>query len=1040
MIQKVMRLLLVVCLFGFQSILAQTTVTGTITDAADGSSLPGVNIIEKGTSNGVTSDFDGNYSIEVAEGATLQFSFIGYTAQEIAVNGQTVINVAMAESAEALDEVVVTALGIKRERKSLGYSVQEIKGVAISEAREPNMVNALSGRITGLQVIKGSNGPAGSSKIVLRGYNSLTGDNQPLIIVDGTPINNFAGSGNEGFWSPSEDLGNGIADINPDDIESLSVLKGASAAALYGSRAGNGVILITTKKGKAGKGLGISYSATFGFQSIFMKPELQDSFGQGSLGVYDELESDSWGPKIEGQTETGPENGNVVFDKAYDNIGNFYKDGFSQNHSITFQNATESSSLYTSANYLKDDSNVPGATLDRLNLTARGVSNFGNDDKWTADTKVQYNRTIAKNRPRSGFGGFNNYQTIINFPRTLDITQFSDAIDEFGNQIWYDTNTSQLNPYFLVKRNPSQDLRDRFILTGSLKHQFNDWFSAEIRGGADLYTTNFENKLFGGSPSSETGRYSLGKNTFIEQNYSALLVASKDNIFGKFGGAFTLGGNLMATESSGISSSSGNLVVPNLFSLNNGINPASVSQSFSRKKINSIYGLLQLNYDGYFFVDITGRNDWSSALREDNQSFFYPSFSTSFVISDMITKTGGDLPNWFTFGKVRASYAEVGNDLPPYRLYNAYFIGNDPFGNTTGSTNNTLRDPSIVSELIKSTEIGFETRLFNNRVGIDFAWYKTNATNQIISIPLDPLSGFNNKQINAGNIQNKGIELTLRTSILDNDEGLSWDMDFNYSTNENTIEELADDVTAYSLGGFDNFNISANVGEDYGVIIGSKFRRVEDESSPFFGRILVDSDGLPLATSDKHILGSQQPDALLGITNQLRYKNFSFGFLISASLGGEMFSGTNVLLQRTGMAAETVVNGERGGIIFDGVVDDGAGNLSENTVEATPQNYWTAITGRSGNLGINEANIYDATHVRLRNINLTYAFDSDWLEKTPFTALSAGVSANNVWMISSNLNGVDPESVNATRSNAQGFENLASPTTRTVFFNIAAKF
>ncbi|MCP4975168.1 MAG: SusC/RagA family TonB-linked outer membrane protein, partial [Maribacter sp.] len=436
----------------------------------------------------------------------------------------------------------------------------------------------------------------------------------------------------------------------------------------------------------------------------------------------------------------------------------------------------------------------------------------------------------------------------------------------------------------------------------------------------------------------------------------------------------------------------------------------------------------------------TGRNDWSSTLSEENRSFFYKSVSSSLVISDMITNNGGSLPGWFTFGKIRGSYAEVGNDLDPFQLHNSFSIGNDSEGNTTASTNNTLLNPDVVNELIKSVEFGAEARFFNNRVGVDFAWYKSNATNQLIDLPLDPFSGFNAKKINAGDIQNKGIELSLKTRILDNEEGLTWDMDVNYSANENTIEELADDVTEYTLGGFDNFNIRADVGGDYGVIIGSKFLRVEDESSPFFGRILVDGDGLPLATADKHVLGSQVPDALLGITNMFTYKNFSFSFLFSASIGGEIFSGTNHALQRSGLAAVTAVNGERADIVFDGVVDDGAGNLSENTVGATPQNYWAAITGRSGNLGINEANVYDATHYRLRNVNLTYTFDNDWLDRTFFKGLSIGVSANNVWMISNELNGVDPEAVNATKGNANGFENLAPPTTRTIFFNIAAKF
>ncbi|WP_242117425.1 SusC/RagA family TonB-linked outer membrane protein [Aestuariivivens sediminicola] len=1039
MIKQLLKLMVFVCALTIQGAFAQegTTITGTITDA-NGVPLLGANIIEKGTSNGASSDFDGNYSITLTtNNAVLQISFVGYVSQEIAVSGQSTINATLTEDASQLDEVVVTALGIKRERKSLGYAVQEIQGATIADQREPNLVNSLSGRVTGLQVIKSSNGPAGSTKIVLRGFSSLTNDNQPLIVVDGTPINNFTGSSNEGFWSPATDLGNGIADINPDDIESLSVLKGASAAALYGSRAGNGVILITTKTGKSNQGLGIAYSVTTGFQSIFMTPDLQGRFGQGNEGFYGEYSTDSWGPKIEGQTETGPEQGSVTFDKAYDNIGNYYNDGFSQNHSLSIQNSSENGSYYASANYLDDEGIAPSATLERLNLTARGVNHFGKEKDWTIDTKVQYNKTTANNRPRTGFGALSQYQTIINFPRSRDIRQYSAGVDEFGNQIWFDPNSNQINPYWANKRRLSYDSRDRFIMNAVLSHEFNDWLKAEVRAGADLYTTNTEGKVFAGTSSNSS--YSLGKRTFNEQNYSALITAAKDNIFGKFGGSLSLGGNLMTQVNSGISSSSGTLLVPNLFSLNNGVNPASVSQSFSERKINSFYGFAQINYDGYVFLDITGRNDWSSTLSKENRSFFYPSVSTSIVISDMITKTGNELPSWLTFGKIRASYAEVGNDLSPYQLLNAYTIGNDPLGNTTAGTNSVLRNPDIVNELIKSWEIGLEARFLDNRIGVDFAWYKSNATNQIIDLPLDPFSGFNAKKINAGDIQNTGIELTLKSRIIRNDS-FTWDMDINYSVNENTIEELADDVTEFSLGGFDNFNIRADVGGDYGVIVGSKYRRVEDENSPFFGRILVDGDGIPLATSDKHVLGSQVPDALLGITNMFTYKNFSFSFLISATIGGEIFSGTNHALQASGLAAVTAPNGEREPIVFDGVFDDGNGNLSENTVGVSPENYFSGITSRSGNLGINEAFVYDATNVRLRNVNLTYNFDKAWLDRSPFKGLSVGISANNVWMITSHLNGVDPEAVNATASNATGFENLAPPTTRTVFFNIAAKF
>ncbi|NKI25730.1 SusC/RagA family TonB-linked outer membrane protein [Arenibacter sp. 6A1] len=1039
MTKKIHYYLLLTALLCIQGMVAQSkTVTGTVTDDL-GAPLPGVNVVEKGTANGVSTDFDGNFSLNVPNSATLVFSSLGFSTKEVLVSGQSVINVSLSEDAEMLGEVVVTALGIKRERKSLGYAVQEVKGATLTEARENNVVNALSGKVSGVQVIKGSNGPASSSKIVLRGNNSLTGDNQPLIVVDGIPMDNFTGAGNNDFFNPSQDLGNGLGDLNPEDIESMSVLKGASAAALYGSRAGNGVILITTKTGKARKGLGITFSTTTGFQNIFMDPELQSSFGQGNNGIYDNLAGDSWGPKIVGQSVEDWKGGQVPM-RAYDNLGNFFNSGFSQNYSLSFQQqVSDGTSLYTSANYLNDDSNIKGATLERLNLTTRAVSKFGNDNKWTTDVKVQYINSKANNRPINGSNISNAFGTVAGLPRSLDITEFSNDTDEFGNMVWYVPSNS-VNPYWAANNNLSEDSRDRFLLNGSLKHEITNWLSAEINAGADLYTTNTESKLYAGSPLSNTGRYSLGKNTFLEKNYNMLIVASKDDIFGKFGGALTLGGNLMSRGASGISANSGDFVVPNLFSLNNGINNPNVGQSFSNKKINSLYGTLQVNYDGFLFVDFTGRNDWSSTLSEENRSFFYPSVSTSFVFTELLAGDDNELPNWLDFGKIRASYATVGNDLDPFKLNNFYSIGNDPNGNTTAGSGNTLFNPDVKSELIKSLELGFEGRFFNNRLGFDFAWYKTNATNQLLAIPLDPLSGFNSKIVNAGDIQNEGFEIALNARIFDNPEGFSWDTNVNFSTNDNTIVKLTDDVSQFRLGGFDNLAVLAVEGGSYGEIWGTKYNRVEDEADPNFGKIIVDGNGFPLASSDKFKLGDQQPDAMIGFSNTLSYKGISLSFLIDARLGGEIYSGTNLALQRSGSAAATVVNGERNDIVVDGVVDDGNGVYTQNTVAVTPENYWTNLSVTSGNLGINEENIYDATNIRLRNVSINYALPTNWLKNSPLQKAKIGISANNVWMIDSNLNGVDPESVFATSTNATGFEYLSSPTSRSVFFNVALNF
>ncbi len=1030
-------LIFAMCFGLLGSAYAQQRVTGTVT-GDDGLGIPGTTVLERGTSNGTITNIDGEYTITASSGtATLVFSFVGMATVEEPINNRTTIDVLMKADAIGIDEVVVTALGITRERKSLGYAVQKIDGDMLVEAREANVANALSGKVSGLQVIRSSNGPAGSSKIVLRGYSSLTGDNQPLIVVDGIPIDNFTGASNNDYWNPSPDMGNGLGDINPEDIESMSVLKGASAAALYGSRAGNGVILITTKSGKKRPGLGITVSSSVGIESIFTNPKMQSEFGQGSQGVYDNRSGASWGPKITGQSVERWDGKSVPM-QAYDNVENYFGTGINFNNNVSFQQQFENTSIYSSFTQMNDKSLIPGADLDRLNLLTRAVSNFGENKNWTIDTKIQYVNSSATNRPLLGVNTSNTFYTMYLLPRSMDIRGFKNPVNETGQMLWYGGG-NQMNPYWMSENNINTDSRDRFIFHGSVKYKFTDWLNAEVRAGSDMYTTNTENKLYAGSPLAATGRYSMGKQTHFENNYSTLITASGDNLFGKFGGSASVGGNLMEQKSSGLSGSAGELEVPNLFALNNGISNPSIDESFSNKKINSVYGTMQINYDGYLFLDGTFRNDWSSTLHSSNRSYFYPSVNLAWVASDMISKNG-ELPSWISFAKARVSYAEVGNDLSPYQLYNTYWIDKDPNGNTTAGLGKTLFDSSVRSELIKSYEAGVEAKFFNNRLGFDLAWYKSNATRQLINLPMDPMSGYESKKINAGNIQNTGLELEMYASILQgNNTGLTWDVLFNYSFNRNTIEELAENVNEYQIGGFDDLRILAEVGGKYGEIYGTSFRRVSDESSPYFGQMLLDANGLPQWNSEREKLGNQQPVALMGITNTLSYKGVSLSFLIDGRFGGQIFSGTNLAMQLAGTSNVTVVNGERPDMVVEGAVADGTGfKKNENLI--TTQQYWERVAAGSGNMGIVEANIYDATNIRLRTIQLNYDLPKKMLTNVPLTRAKFGFSANNVWLITSHLNGVDPESVYATGTNAVGFENAAPPTSRTFLFNITLGF
>lgn len=1022
--------------------------TGTVQDSK-GEAIVGATILVKGQAKGkgTLTDPKGHFVLSgLKVGSELVISCVGYKTQTVRWTG-TPLSITLEDEMTQLSGVVVTALGIRREKKALGYAMQEVKGDQLMAVREPNITNALSGKVSGIQIIKGSSSPGSSSKIVLRGNSSLSGSNQPLIVVDGVPMDNTTGATNNDFWNPAADMGNGLSDINAEDIESMTVLKGASAAALYGSRAGNGVIQIITKSGRKNNGLGVTISSSVGVERLFMVPRLQSQFGQGTDGAYKNDVSSSWGPRIEGQEYTKWD-GTKTNMQAYDNVANYFKSpGIDLTENIAFSQMYDRTSIYSSLTRTDNKSHIPGASLGRTNMTLRATTKFGPSDRWSTDTKVQYIRSFVQNRPLNGANASNAFYTMYSLPRSMDIRDFEEARTPQGAMRWYGVG-NQTNPYWASKYNLNNDTRDRFLISAALKYKITDWLNAELRVGSDQYSTRIERKTYAGSPiAGGGGKYETEQIKFYENNYSFLVSAQRDNVFGKLGLSGSVGGNLMERKHNGLRASVSQLIVPNLFSLTNGTDKPDNSESYSHKKINSLYGTAQLNWDGYFFLDGTLRNDWSSSLAKANRSFLYPSISTSLVITDMLRKMDVTAPSWLSFAKVRASAAQVGNDLEPYQLYSAYRIEKDPLGGTMANIDNVLYNDKVRSELIKSYELGLEMRFFDSRFGVDFAWYRTNATNQLIRLGMDPASGYDAKMINAGNIQNEGIEFMVTADII-RSEGLKWNAQLNLSHNENRIIKLYDGggiespVTEYNLGTYDNLKILAREGGKYGEIWGSSYKRVEDKTSDLYGKIITDENGLPIAGDEKK-LGDQQPDLLAGLTNSFSFAGFDLSFLIDARFGGKMFSGTNHALQAGGAAAATVVNGARDKFVVDGAVESevaGKTVYKKNTVEVTPQDYWGAIVGRSGNLGINEANIYDATSVRLRNIALSYTLPKSLLKNTPITKAKLGISCNNVWMIKSYMNGIDPESVFATGSNATGYEFASSPTTRSFLFNITLGF
>ena len=1015
-------------------------VTGTVEDALG--PVAGASVVIKGTTNGTMTDMDGNFTLDgVKNGDIIQISFIGYATQEIPYAGQASLSVHLEEDTQKLDEVVVTALGMKRDKKALGYAMQELKGDELLSSREPNLANSLSGKVSGLQIVRSSNGVGGSSKIVLRGNSSLTGSNQPLIVVDGTPMDNFTGGVDDVWGNSGADMGNGLSDINPEDIESMTVLKGASAAALYGSRAGNGVILITTKSGRKNEGLGITVNAGITAESIFLKPDMQNSFGQGSVGVYDNQSRLSWGPKAEGQTVTDWLGRQVPL-QTYDNIDAFFHTGTSFNEGVSFQQNINGTSVFASINRSDDAGITPESKLNKTNVTLRATTFLDKTEKWKVDAKVNYINMNAHNRPIQGVNPSNAFNTIYGLPRSLNVKEFKSSVDEEGNMIWWDASKNpQENPYWVTKYRQNNDTRNRLLGNVSLKYAPTNWFDIELRGGTDYYTTTKNEKVYAGGNTSPRGLYNEGSETFYENNYSFLATARKDNLLDRLGGFVTFGGNLMMQQRTKMNASAGELLVPDLFSLNNGINKPTVTSELIRRKMNSLYGSLQLNWDGYLFLDVTARNDWSSTMSKDNRSYFYPSVSLSGVISDMLPKIGGNMPEWFTFAKVRASYAEVGNDLDPYQLYNNYTVGKDENGNTTAAPGQILFDSSVRSELIKSWEAGLDVRFLQNRLGLDFAWYMTNATRQLLNLPLDPFAGYSSRKVNAGNIQNEGLEISLNGAIFQSPDvqGFNWNATAQFSLNRNKIIDLYPGVTLYDIKTLDAIQIVAAQGSYYGDIYGQTFLRVTDKDSPHYGKVIVGDDGLPLISAEKSKVGNQSPDWMLGLTNSFSYKGFNLSFLVDFRIGGDIYSATASNLFVRGNAAGTVVNGERQDFVVPNTVVRKDGGYVENNVPVTHQNYWERI-GSTGNYGLPEVFTYDATNIRLRNITLGYTFNRAMLKKTPFLRLNLSATCNNVWMIHYNLPGIDPESVSATNTNATGFENGAAPTSRSFTFNVTVGF
>jgi len=1014
-------------------------ITGKIIDNSN-APLPGVSVVVDGTKTGVASDSKGIYSVNAPANATLIFSIIGFEEKKIPVNARSVIDVTLIESSIQLEDLVVTALGIKKEKKALGYAVQDVKGDALIENRTQNFITSLSGKVAGLNISKTAVA-GGSNRLTIRGNGSVNeGANQPLIVIDGIPYDNSAGVGATGdvAWGAGyTDYGDGLAMVNADDIESVSTLKGPSASALYGSRGANGVLLITTKSGKKGDKATITYNTNFSLENVMIQPEFQNEYGQGTNGAYVATSRNSWGPAM-GTVVTDWTGQTRPLSAKNNNYSDFMNTGTSWTNSFDISQAKDKMNYRVGFVNTIQSGVIPNNDFNNTNVTARIGSEIR--PKLTFDAKITYANQKGENRPEFSASGFNPIFPLIYTPRSIDLHELKTLFNSSGNVTdWYPWSSSTPpltvvnNPYAIANLTGNTDRTNRVTGFTSLKYEFTSWLNLTGRYGIDTYDKAMDKWYRHNLVSSSTyvnGRYQLYTQQFCETNADFLLFAHKDNLFQtKLSAEASLGGNLMHRRWSSTTQLAQGLNIPELYTIENAITSSS-SNSRSQKEIHSLYGFARMVYDNYLFVDVTARNDWSSTLSSANRSYFYPSVSASFIVSDMLKKIDITLPGWMQYVKLRGSYAEAGSDTEPYRLLNYINTLANMTGGNMGTYLSTIKaNANLKAGLKKSWEFGLEGKLFNGLLGFDVTYYTSSSYNQILQMKKSITSGFSGEYINGGQIDNSGWEIQLTATPIEN-KNLTWNWMVNFAKNSSEVVSLIDGVDSYILAQpmGQNIQVVAKVGEPYGQMYTNDFKYDSK------GNRIVGSDGKYLVDSQLRAKGNMNPDWTAGISSDLAYKNFSFGFLIDVRKGGNIYLQSMMRLQSGGQTKETVAGRAEYYSTGKGLVSKGVTATGEvNTVELNPTAYWGQFYGNIGNY------IYDATNVRLRELRVAYTFPKKWFANTPISSVKLSLVGNNLFFLYNALPGFDPDCTYST-GNAQGIETASMPSTRTVGFNLNVVF
>ncbi|PHN04227.1 SusC/RagA family TonB-linked outer membrane protein [Flavilitoribacter nigricans] len=978
-------------------IMAQRTVSGTVT-STEGEPLIGVNVLVKGTTTGTVTDFDGKYSVSVPNQATLEFSYTGYTPQEVNVTDQSVIDITLEEGI-ALGEVVVTALGIEREKSSLTFAQQTVEGTELLEARDINFLNSLSGKAAGVEIKKSSSGPGGSTRVVLRGDKSLNGNSDPLFVIDGIPMANNR-SGQPGMWG-GFDGGDGMSQINPDDIESITVLRGSNAAALYGSQGANGVVLITTKEGKEGPAK-VSVSSGITVENIMLKPDLQ--FRYGSEG----------GTKESWSTTRGNYDGSYVDD--------FFQTGTNQINSISISGGTARTKAYFSFGNVNARGITPQNTYNRYNVTFKQSTKMLND-KLTVGSNIILTNEVSRNRPAAGYY-LNPLTGLYFFPRDRDFASFRDnysVIDPDRNVIgqnWFVIDHHQSNPYWLLNEQPRTDQTNRMIGSVTLDYQITEKLSVSARGNYDFASKLQEQQFTSGGNTTNihpNGSWDYWKFT-DELLYTDALLKFNDN-FGDFslgliGGAsyqktvFGLGTRVDGDANNGL------LYANEFFFQNLPPNVQVQSTLNSRLVKQALFANATIGFKEMLFLDLSGRNDWASTLAgTGNESYFYPSFGATAVLSKMF-----ELPEAVSFAKIRYSNSKVGNEVP-YNVVNPQ--------NTiaaSGGVNRNTQQPfeNLKPEIITSSEFGTNWRFFDDRFGFDLTYYNTVSTDQFINLPAPSGSGYTRYYVNAGKIINKGIELVVDVTPIYTPK-LTWTTSFNFWTNDNEVVEMHPDLASITTGQSEGYGSRFEAGGSIGDIYVYKFQRDAQN------RIILDeNDGRPLKTAMQELAGNLNPDWSLGWNNNFKFGKFGLNFIVNGKFGGVAFSQTESMLDGAGVSERTAADRDAGGTTIDAV----QGDQPVSTID--PELYYRAIGDRNG---IGEPYVYDRTNVRLTQFSLSYR-TSLFNNTTPVTLSLVGQNLFFLYLEAP----FDPELAMSTNRNAASLDNFNTPATRTIGFNINVNF